>query len=582
MDILKPSPYSNTDSAEQDAVNTFNSLINTRYVKADVHTRDKYPNVDGIIELVDENQLPYGKFEIQIRTLPAGQMNYSCPVTLVAYSIVSTLPIILICVDPSSKVAFWRKISATMPEFREGQKTFTIHFDEIADGIRADGIYLQKWTEIVLDYRERISGYPLLQKEIAEKLRLEGISPDDRVIFQRYIETINNLLDNEFPVIKELMLSDVWKLGVGLFSSDEKSVAYQLYTIPYGEPYPLVCKLTGGSLISKQPNRYALSDHQTARTYFQDPEAVGQKYVIDHLVYIVQKKALPVRSLLASIDILFAFVDVYHIYIGLTPNQNSYTISELSFALNQHLLGVCAALALQITKSKNSTFVHLDLDLIRHLQNPQGIKPIYPADSPVRFSVSSSIVSVKSAFDALQYLLSCGIDAITRPFVPRNRLLTPGNNWVWSGYSVEDEIQNVTLILGKSIEEYQAFVQGNRLKFAGSPYLDPNVAIVYEYQRSKPSGDWLSGPTVSEHHIENSAHTLPKVSIYLCENEREKIVIGQFPNLQIQGRDYRAILSSRSDASFLFQGIPVVRMLYRMLSDDLSRNYNIGRFSVDL
>ncbi len=122
--MVKPAPYPNTDAAEVDAVNTFNSLINTKFVKSDIRTRDKVPNVDGTIELVDESRVPYGKIEVQIRKVPTGATSYSCPSTLVAYSTVSTLPFILICVDPEGKKAFWRKISATMPEYREGQKSF--------------------------------------------------------------------------------------------------------------------------------------------------------------------------------------------------------------------------------------------------------------------------------------------------------------------------------------------------------------------------------------------------------------------------------------------------------------------------
>ena len=52
--MIEPAPYSTTDAAEQNAVITFESLVDSRFVKAEIRTRDKYPNVDGIVEIVDE------------------------------------------------------------------------------------------------------------------------------------------------------------------------------------------------------------------------------------------------------------------------------------------------------------------------------------------------------------------------------------------------------------------------------------------------------------------------------------------------------------------------------------------------
>ena len=103
--MTKPTPYSNTDAAEENAVVIFRSLLDPKRVKADIRTRDKYPNVDGTIELVDQENRPFGKFDIQVKKIGDGKNSYSCPATLVGYSEVSTLPVLLICTDVSlSKV----------------------------------------------------------------------------------------------------------------------------------------------------------------------------------------------------------------------------------------------------------------------------------------------------------------------------------------------------------------------------------------------------------------------------------------------------------------------------------------------
>jgi hypothetical protein len=117
--MAKPAPYATTDAAEYDAVITFESLIDSRFVKPDIRVRDKHPNVDGTIEIVDQNQVPLGKLEVQVRKIEAGKRKYSCPASLVAYSEVCTLPVILVCADPSMHRAFWKLITPVMPEYKE-------------------------------------------------------------------------------------------------------------------------------------------------------------------------------------------------------------------------------------------------------------------------------------------------------------------------------------------------------------------------------------------------------------------------------------------------------------------------------
>ena len=251
--MMEPKPYSPTDSAEQDSKTVLESLIDSRLVKTDIRTRDTTPNIDGTIELVDENIKPIGKFDIQLRSIPKGQTSFSCETSLPSYSKVSTLPLLLICVDSAHKCAYWKHINPHMPELRgkEEQKSFTIHFSKASDNIDQTGIYINKWIEIVRNYQKCIEQYPIVGSELAKKLDLKDLEPAERELFQRFIDTINNLLDNDFIAVKELIFPGVWKLGVGIISSDQHHIQYQIYRIPYKEPSPLVCKLSSGSLSNK-------------------------------------------------------------------------------------------------------------------------------------------------------------------------------------------------------------------------------------------------------------------------------------------------------------------------------------------
>jgi len=46
-------------------------------------------NTDGTIELVDDEQLPIGKIEVQVKKIPGGQTPYQCPVELLVFECLS-------------------------------------------------------------------------------------------------------------------------------------------------------------------------------------------------------------------------------------------------------------------------------------------------------------------------------------------------------------------------------------------------------------------------------------------------------------------------------------------------------------
>ncbi|MBN2230169.1 MAG: DUF4365 domain-containing protein [Candidatus Thorarchaeota archaeon] len=575
--MAKPTPYSTTDAAEQDAVSTFESLIDSHFVKPDIRVRDKYPNVDGTIEIVDQERVPLGKLDVQVRTIGPDERKYSCPTSLVAYSEVSTLPVILICVDPSTQRAFWRQITPTMPEYKENQQGFTIHFSEHSDAIHDSDMYIHKWTDIVLDYRERIAKFPLLRSEVANTLELDSIEPQDRESLQQFIDTINNLIDNQFIAVKKVSYPNVWKLGVGVFHSDQQRLVYQIYRIPYREPWPLVCKLDDGSLLSDQYNPYAIAEHSIERKDFSNPEDVGRRFVLKHVQRFVEQKAFPIHGRMLAADVLVSFVNKYHRCLGIAPDQDSYSVTDLDYALNHHLFGVCAAIATRMTQGSGN-YIHLDLDWISRYLIEKNVEPVSLNAKSVRFSIGSEWFSVRSAFESLRYLLAKEVAAIERPFAKRASL-PPWGHGIWSGYSQEDEVRSATHILENCLEEYATFVQGNRLRFPNSPYLDQETSIIFEYYPVKLAANYRGYSLLKEHHIRGARSGLPKLSVFVKTEENYPVVSHRL-TVKIGDFQYQAVRSTICDATFFFRQSPVLNLVYQMLSDDLSEHYDLDMIGI--
>ncbi len=76
---IKPAPYSPTDTKETDSVDIFKVLVEHSKVKLDIKERDKIPNIDGYMELVDNGGSPCGKLEAQIKKLPDDSTKLQIP-----------------------------------------------------------------------------------------------------------------------------------------------------------------------------------------------------------------------------------------------------------------------------------------------------------------------------------------------------------------------------------------------------------------------------------------------------------------------------------------------------------------------
>ena len=565
-----PAPFPTTSAPEQDAVTTFLTLIDSRYVKPNIRTLDKVPNHDGTIELVDDHGYPIGMLQIQIRKIGTDETKCQCEVGLVAYAQQSTsLPFILVGADPATKKGYWKQLHSEMPEYKEDQQSFTIHFDQASDSIDTSLIYLQKWADIARYYRERIANYPKLRKELLNKPTLEGIPADDIRFFQQFIDDVNYLLDYDFISVKNAVFPGVNKLGVGVGQCDEQSVLYQIYVIPNNETGPLVCKVEKDAF-DLQKNRYAVSATSSTRERLAEPQTEATRYVLQHVRNIVQHKALPIHGVLLSKDILFEFIDEFADCLALLPDQDVYSVSDISRGLTGILLGLCAVIVNNSSES-SKRLILLDLDTVANIVRQNGLKPTNLRDTAVRFALGSRRLSMRSVSDAIRYLTANNISTIERPFARRSR----SGHWIWSVYAEEDAVHNIELILENSIQEYASFVTGNRLKLPNSPYLDPNVSIIYEYEPFSIAAPGEE-PGISEYHVANPLRQMPKVAVYVKRGEDKKIGGDKFPIITINGVVHHASFQSIGTADFLFYRTPVLNMVYRMLKRDLEKHYPIG------
>ena len=72
-------------------------------------------------------------------------------------------------------------------------------------------------------------------------------------------------------------------------------------------------------------------------------------------------RELSVRIILIPADIITAFIDNYHLCLGISPEQDYFSVAELNQAMNKYLFDMCSTFA-AMTNQGDRVIHYIDLD----------------------------------------------------------------------------------------------------------------------------------------------------------------------------------------------------------------------------
>jgi hypothetical protein len=572
--MCKPAGYPLTDAAENAAHSVLLGKLDALSVKADIRTRDKVPNVDGTIEIVDKEQRPIGKFDIQLKKIPANIKRYDCPAELYAYSKVSSLPVFLLVVDVENSLVMWRHIYQGMPEHKEGQKTFTIKFTD-DDRIDDSGIYLQQWASIALDYNERIQQYPELRYAVDTYLELVGINDENIKWFQLYAKELNGLLDNDFQCIKSKLMPPTCCLGVGISEESAGCLTYQHQLIEVGSKHPLIYRIDANSVIGED-NIAVVSQCWARRESMGDPRSQALDYLKREIESALNKYLFTIHGEDVAAEVISYFIQNYPRIFCMDVSK-SYEIKELRKAYYQSLPASCMSYCPIQPEEGSIITTHIDLS-----QMECELKYIPPYENNmgycegVIYRLDNMGPPIQLFEDSLRFLINKGINHI------EPRWLNPGRRqgrFIWSYSDKKILRSNLRILFQRLIINYSQFCIGNDLRMTQSPYLNPNTTIVFDINDN--IGDTLfDGPKIHESHIRNEDLLLPKV-IVVFRGDGGRVVYGDRTDrtLYIDEKPYAVVGWSRGDLSWPFHECPCLNGIYKLLTLDINRQYGYSFFS---
>lgn len=537
----------------------------------DLREGDKTPNLDGHLVLIDDTAHPIGTLVVQIKTLRAGTMSYRCSSKLVAYSKESTtLPLILVCVDPSNSRAYWKRVSEFMAGYDRTQQTFTVHFDDALDQIdRGDSCpCYHRWLELTEEYQERIQRYRLIAPENGQQRTAVSLGRPLWDGVQRYADALNRLLDDDFGVVKKLLFPGVWKLGVGCRLIGQEYILCQLSTIPKGEPAPVVFQLPDEVTPTTVRRNVHTSIVRGRKEFLRDPEQCAQEYVLGFVRDLWRAQAFPIHGPEMAADVVLGFVQQNHRWLDLPPERDEYCIADLRRAFGPVLSRSTGLVAASIPQGPSGIRT-VDLDSVVNRPLESSASPPMDNVTVGSYVVTSRRVPVRPAFEGLALLSTTGVQTAKRRFrVHDLEYQPPPNNFIWSCYSRQREVDNVAAILSCVLREYELFVRGNGFHLESSPYLNRTASILFEYF---PSHDGSRDPAIHEWHVHDPHRALEKATILATDASRPSYA----PTLMVNNESFEVIRTVSRSAVFLFMRCPLLNLVYRFLADDLHTQYRM-------
>lgn len=536
---------------EKKSVLFIENLLVDASAKTQIETEDTGANIDGYIELLDEEYQIKGKVTVQVKTVSKSDENknrYPCPTSLFAYAEATTDIVMLIAVDHSQNVALWKFISRPLLEQhrnKENQETITLHFSD-NEKLSASSLNetLASWRSI--SQREvKINRESTALGDENEKLRqylrdfqnpIFSIVKEDIIKIQQFSDAYNNLLDREFGYIKETIFPKCWKRGLVIYKYDPKELIYSLFDIKFGENSLLIKELPENTL-KNSPHDF-ISMNCASNAINDNPNLLAIKLTQEHVnKFIKQQRIIPSND-------MFVLEYVYDFCLHSNPE------------------------------------LHIDDTMLENL--PQLIEYLKQKYPRITSSVSYIIgghknINIKTLFDSLIFLENRGYRKV-HPVYPK-RANYADSGWVSDWYTSELAFQKLQTVVKTTYEAYSDFINNNftLLREELDYYEGANIIlIIMEYI----SGDM---PSINIFYLRNlDCDETKKIVISMKEeslileqnNVDEFFKLYNLPSISYQGKSYELFKSKGVDThKYLFDRYNFLSVFYDILEDRMKEYF---------
>lgn len=580
-------PYPETDDAETDAVNIFEMLLRGTKVKVHVNKRDKVPNHDGHIELVNDKNEPIGNLFIQIKKLPnefdPKNPKIKIPISSYEYSkTVTSDPFLFIGVDIDKETGYWIYIhdylrntrGVCLRELDQKSTTISLKLDNVNDGLinGKNNDFVDRWRKINKDHLSRVDEFNELKKLNKELKKLEkyvepslGIIDDDFSFIHVFLDDAINSL-NTFKVVKERYYPHVWKLGFMYYEFSDSNVIYTIYPIMYNKNDIQIKKIGNLSkflnIENKRSSKVIGQNEDSVRSIRQifNEKGLGftiqsgnpiknnpKKYALKILIKpkmenILKNKELIVENEFLAKEFCYAFLTRFYAQLGLLK-KDRYSIEEISSAYKNTDQGI-------LLNKELPSFLFLECFKFLENNNVKNLEKIYSAKDYSRFKDSS---------------------------------------WIWNTLTPDEVMKNLRVFFDNLPSVYEAVISANfpELRNELNEFSDVSKLIVIVDLKEKYE-KYEDRPLIHLYYLIGEEPENLNTKIYLKGDQKipdiilkdilrenfQEVKKGFNEGFKLDGHHYKFKSITDMNLEFIYEDTPILTYIYDALKSKFMTYFN--------
>lgn len=594
--------YSVTDEQETLAVTTFRYLTDHKKVKLDIKERDKYPNIDGYVELVDDSRAPIAKLEVQIRKLPDNKRKLQCPIKLLNYAEKTCNPVLFIGVDTKQKKAYWIHVSKELfaDSLQSNQKTKVVSFpaENVVDG--KDSNYISEWSNIAEIYQRRIHEFQIMERTIKElSTKSNAILGIDRKEFQEihlFLDEINALLDGDFFTIKNVFYPDAWKIGLAYYEYKDNIISYALYPIPIWRN-DVQIKEISSPLRRQTMDQLGVTAHYTENPIKLRPT----KYAIDILeskmLKILENRLLiHTGSEFLAREFIFAFIDRFHQQLGL-EKKNEYSLNEIEKGFFKHLpFWTHEAMKFMVRVQRNRVKSYAQLLYRRPYFDPDKLivqimgeerkqigqvveERIKRKDSIPAMPLGNDRFPFRVFVDFFSFLKSQGVEKIERVYLQKDFSRFGGKTgWIWNVFSPDVIEKNLIAFFRNLSKAYDQVVTLNFPKIKEDlPIFGAASKTIVLFDVKENYKALRDAPSIEFFHLKTDEPDDYDIELYRKDKGPGLSWKCLGKKIEIAKKEYTMISGRSSILDFIYDDLPMFNFIYELLKENLKGYFKMRR-----
>lgn len=590
--MKKSSKHTKQSFNDQHAIGLLSAMIaSTHRAMPDLKANDKWPNIDGLIELTDGMGRPLGILKIQVKKLTKKQAKsrsytFSKKDNFLDYCRESQdwVPIILIGVDIENEMAYWLHMDRDYLAANGSSRTIKFVDKQIIG--KTSQVFIDEWERLIDLYNTKSSFFD--QYKHAYSMLADVITPalgkkDPRfLIIHHFLDHINYLLDHMFPAIKKVYYPGTWKLGFAMYKFTKKEAVYSLYPIAEDRNDIQIKEVDRSLHGFLEDKGLEFSMHFGNNPIAENTYQAALEVVKEKVFNVVRARALDhVGDSFLAREFLFAFIDRFHVQLGLVK-KDTYELQEVEYGFYTYLpTWLKEAYDLLISLKRNNIEDRVkrngyyDVDILGEImdveidQINEAVAERLKSDpiTPSVFISNSQGLSVGLFREFLNAIKQQNFKEIERVYRPRD--YQRGGSFLYKTLSDEDATYNIQQIINNYEPSYEMLIANNfpRLGKELSLY-DGFDKILYSLDLTDRENMGRDGPRLNRHGLVSQSKNSSKELKMVDLTTSSKFLSNRFVtrDVEYEGEMYDSY-NGASIPHFLYEDTPLLSLLYSTLTE---------------